>query len=170
MTAPGRYRPGVLVWPSLAERRAMRAAETAATPTPPFGSRADTIGKDAGPSLRPDRHLAPSACGPTTAADGASFDLQLPGTGPGGSIETVLAKRMAQIARGFTPQADAVGPDGYLEEQAKRWLYRAWLSRHQGLDNAAARRAARADYAHAAALVIAAIDRIDFIERSARAA
>lgn len=81
----------------------------------------------------------------------------------------VSAVRADQIARGFTAQADAQGPDCFLERQAEKWIYRARLDREKGRDpaeparRAHALRAARRNYARAAAVLLAAIERIDWI-------
>lgn len=151
----------VLVWPDLAQRRAMRAAERQLF-TDPHPSGDAALDGSTPPQCR---QLAPPVPdNATLGAGGALFVQALPGTGPGGSIGAVLQVRLKQVERGFTPAEDAKGPDCFLENEAKTWLHRAWLARQNKADRSAALRAARADYAHAAALLLAAIDRIDFLE------
>lgn len=87
----------------------------------------------------------------------------LPGTGAGGSIECVLEARLRQIARGYTPEHDAQGPDVFLENQCCHALYRGKLNRQKGEDKVAALQRARNSYVEAAAFALALIDRIDFI-------
>lgn len=84
----------------------------------------------------------------------------LPGTGIGGSLQSVLQCRLQQIAMGHTPQSDAQLPLQFLLCQAMRYGTdaRDLLSR-PGMDPDHARY--RRKLVQMAALTLAAIDRLD---------
>lgn len=130
-------------------------------PAPPiFPSRAQRLAIHA--ASRVTSCSAPVEPVNTNGVLGIQADALLPGTGPGGSIEAVLQKRIEQIAKGYSPAEDAKGPDCFLKNAAGRYLYHAKLARTKGGDLAALQRA-RAAYVTAASLLLATIDRIDFL-------
>lgn len=116
------------------------------------------------PSLRGasfPRRGTVAACGIPPAAQGghgASF-TQLPGTGPGGSLQLVLERRMAQVAKGYTVESDALLPLGFLLQESRRYATDAadWLNRPEKDPQ---RRNYQRCLVHAVALGLAALDRL----------
>ena len=132
-----------IVFPSAAERRANRS--------PLSGCHEPLAGQHLAPAVTPANRVSETA--------GASF-LQLPGTGPGGSIQAVLQKRMEHIANGHTPAAD---DKRTLKELTTKLRFYADDARAFAFNP-------RVDHDHAAmrnklvtvgALALAAIDRLD---------
>jgi hypothetical protein len=101
--------------------------------------------------------------------------VTLPGLEPGGSLSSVLQRRLGQLAHGHTVEQDA-GDLVYLRRRAEARLHDVadrltmappCATAEEGAANQLARRkAARKAAVDAAALCLALIDALDFIERA----
>lgn len=124
MTAP-------LVFPSRARRLAMRAHPfTGGTSCNPAGL--ETLRAAGG-----NHSLHPGQCDPAGApgrcltvidedrAGSAPLSATLPGTGPGGSLERVLKRRLQMVERGHTPHTDLHLGRGALLHKASYYAKRA---------------------------------------------
>ncbi len=144
---------------SPATHKTIAAAQSPELPLP-VPDPSDCIAAPAGGLGAPS--TTPTEYGVSKLTDGAPF---LPGTGAGGSLESVLQTRIDQLARGYTASHDAQAPDCFLENQARSYLHTAALDRAPRGNDApqAGLLRARRSYVRAAALLLAAIDRIDFL-------
>lgn len=141
-------------------RSGTNLASPAITSQPAAGGA--SFGNDQDQQTDASRDCDPSARQPAPPAS------PLSGAGgvlPSAGMLAILDKRLEHFAAGYTPDRDAQGPDCFLENAANRYLYNAKLTRTKGNDLASLI-AARAKYVAAAALLLAAIDRIDFLEQS----
>ena len=73
--------------------------------------------------------------------------------------------RAQHLDAGFTPAAAAAGPDKWLEDKAgpARYYAKHERAKHVKADRLKSLRAARRGYVRAAAFLLAAIERIDWI-------
>lgn len=93
-----------------------------------------------------------AAAGDSPAA--ADAFAHLPGTGAGGSIASVLAKRLDQVRRGYGPDHDAALPPTHLVDEAAKYAADA----HDLIRRQDAPDRIRLKLVNAAALLLAAID------------
>lgn len=105
-----------------------------------------------------------AAAGNTPPSSSAAVGQQvpLPGTGPGGSIASVLALRLDQVRHGHTPESDAVKSLKQLTTVVRSYADRARefaFTPHVDADHAAMRN----KLVKTAAFALAAIDALDFM-------
>lgn len=126
-------------------------------PPPAGGFHPVAAGDPAPPPSTPPSGAAPGI--PPSSSSVAVGQPDLPGTQPGGSIASVLECRLKQIAMGHTPEQDLLAPDCWLENAALHFIERAKRDRQRARTVTVARDA----YVKAAAVLLAAIDRIDML-------
>lgn len=125
-------------------------------PLPPLLGQCDPVEQGV-PAAGVIGDSAPAAGALASSSREAVGHLELPGTGPGGSIAAVLQKRLEHIGLGYGPEHDAQLPDAHLAKEAHKYAGDAvdLILRH---DDAAR---IRLKLVNGAALLLAAIDRLD---------